>query len=150
MRILLGKSGFASSNERDHPGHRIFETLAPEIFCSSSEVRTPASTKPNMKATTMQLPVRLTKRIVLPRAGPLRPAGYPRFLAESWGRRSWYAFFRSLRAVLSRVLDRSAYDQISLGREVSVAFTSQGPVVYRYGRNRAVDASTTAEGNRKA
>ncbi|MBV8098837.1 MAG: hypothetical protein JOZ31_06745 [Verrucomicrobia bacterium] len=103
-----------------------------------------------MKATTVQSPVRLIKRILLPGAGAPRAAGYPTLLIESSGRRCWYAFFRSLRAALSRVLDSSAYDQISLGREVSVAFTSQGPVVYRYGRNNAVDVSATRERNLKA
>ena len=134
-----------------HSGRIEFsETFAPEIFCSSSEVRTRPSIKPNMKATTVQLPIRLIERILLPGSGPPRPARYPRPLIESRGHRYWYAFFRSLRAVLSRVLDRSAYDQISLGREISVAFTAQGPVVYRYGRNSAVDVSATGETNGKA
>jgi hypothetical protein len=102
-----------------------------------------------MKATTVQLPVRLTNHKLLSRAGPLR-AGYPSPLVEGNSRRSWYAFFRSLRAAISGMLDSSAYDQISLGREVSVAFTSQGPVIYRYGRNSAVAADVTGEANRKA
>jgi hypothetical protein len=145
-------NGMPASNDQEfHPGrNRISETSAPEIFCSPSEVRTRPKTKPNMKTTTVQLPVRLTKRILLPGSGPPQPAGYPRFLAESRGRRSWYAFFRCLRAVLSRVLDRSVYDQISLGREVSVVFTAQGPVIYRYGWNSAVDVSPTGETNGKA
>jgi len=103
-----------------------------------------------MKAITVKLPVRLTKRLLLPGAGPPRAGGHLRLLIESSGRRYWYAFFRSLRAAISGVLDSSAYDQISLGREVSVAFTSQGPVVYRYGRNSAADVSPTGERNRKA
>jgi hypothetical protein len=93
-----------------------------------------------MKAINIQLPARLIKAVLFRGAGPPRAAVRPRLLIEGSGRRSWYTFFRSLRAVLSGLLDRSAYDQTSLGREVSVAFTSQGPVVYRNGRNNAVDS----------
>ena len=50
--------------------------------------------------------------------------------------RDWYSFFRSIRIVLSGLVDRSAYQQISLEREISVVFTSQGPVVYRCGAKR--------------
>jgi hypothetical protein len=104
-----------------------------------------------MKAINVQLPVRLTKRVLLPGAGPPRAAEHPKFLIKGSGGRSWYAFFRSLRAVLSGVLDSTPYDQISSGREVSVVFTSQGPVIYRYGRNSAVDsAPATQETNRTA
>jgi len=121
-----------------------------KTFVARLRSETRAKTKPNMKATTVQLPVRLTKPILLPGSGPPQPARYPRPLIENRSHRYWYAFFRSLRAVLSRVLDRSAYDQISLGREVFVAFTAQGPVVYRYGWNSAVDVSATGEANGKA
>ena len=134
------------------PGRtRISETSAPEIFCSSSEAGTRPATKSTMKAINVQLPVRLTKRVFLPGAGPPRAAGYPKLLIKGNGGRGWYAFFRSLRAVLSGVLDSTPYDQISSGREVSVVFTSQGPVIYRYGRNSAVDsAPATQETNRTA
>jgi hypothetical protein len=104
-----------------------------------------------MKATNVQLPARLTKRILLLGAGPPRAQGHPRLLIAGGVPRSWYTFFRSLRAVLSGVLDSTPYDQISLGREVSVSFTSQGPVIYRFGRNSAADsASATRETNRTA
>ena len=132
-----------------HPCRIEFPKLwLPKSFVARLRSETRPATKSNMKATTVQLPVRLTKRIPLPGASPPRPGGHPRFLVESRGRRCWYAFFRSLRAVISQVLDSSAYYQISLGREVSVAFTPQGPVVYRYGRNSAAAASATEERNR--
>jgi hypothetical protein len=97
-----------------------------------------------MKAITVQLPARLIKRILFPGAGPPRALGYRALLIESAGRRCLFTFFRSLRAVLSGVLDSSPYNQVSLGREVSVAFTSQGPVVYRYGRNSPVGVKLPA------
>ena len=111
---------------------------------------TPPTTKTDMKAINVQLPVLLTKSILLARAGPARVVGHLRLLIESGGLQFGSAFFRSLRAVLSGVLDGSAYDQISLGREVFVAFTSQGPVVYRFGCNNAGDVSVTRETNARA
>ena len=109
-------------------------------FVARLRSETRSATKSTMKAINVQLPARLTKRILFPGAARPRPALRPRLIIEGSGRRCWYTFFRSLRAVLSGMLDSSAYDQISLGREVSVAFTSQGPVVYRYGRNSAIDS----------
>jgi hypothetical protein len=104
-----------------------------------------------MKATNVQLPARLAKRILFLGAGPPQAAGHAKLLVKGRGHRSWYTFFRSLRAILSGVLDSTPYDQISVGREVSVAFTSQGPVIYRYGRNSAVDSvPATRETNRTA
>jgi hypothetical protein len=104
-----------------------------------------------MKAINFRLSVPLANRILFRGAGPPRAAAHRTFLIEGIGRRYWYPFFRSLRAVLSGVLDSSAYDQISLGREVSVAFTSQGPVVYRYGKTSAAGSvSTTEAANRRA
>jgi len=105
-----------------------------------------------MKDTNVQLPARLTKRILLLGAGPPpRAKGHPRLLIAGGVPRSWYTFFRSLRAALSGALDSTPYDQISLGREVSVAFTAQGPVIYRFGRNSAADsAPATREANRTA
>jgi hypothetical protein len=91
-----------------------------------------------MKAITVQLPARLIKRILFPGAGPPRALGHRALLIEGASRRCLFTFFRSLRAVLSGGLDSSPYDQVSLGREVSVVFTSQGPVVFRYGRNSPV------------
>ena len=127
----------------------ISETLASGIVCSSSEIGALPARKSTMKAIHVQLPARLTKRILFPGASPPRAAGHPRLLIESGRRGYWYAFFRSLRAVLSGVLDSSAYDHISLRREVSVAFTSQGPVVYRCGRNSRVHPiPATRETNR--
>jgi len=122
----------------------------PKSFVAHLRSETRRPSKSNMKATTVQLPIRLTKRILLPGASPPRAGGHPKLVIESSGRRCWYAFFRSLRAVISGVLDSSGYEQISLGREVSVVFTSQGPVVYKYGRNSTVDASAAGERNLNA
>gem|GEM_PF-5512514 len=103
-----------------------------------------------MKTINIQLPTRLTKQIPFPGSGPPRGASLAKALFAGSGRRFWYAC-RSLRAALSGILDSSAYDHISLGREVSVAFTSQGPVVYRYGRYSLAEAvSAMRETDRKA
>src|ERR1700758_1223565 len=40
--------------------------------------------------------------------------------------------FRVVRAFLSGLADRSVFQDVSLGREVSVVFTSNGPLIYRW------------------
>ena len=122
----------------------ISETLAPEILCSSSEAEMRPGTKSKMKAINIQIPARLTKRVLFPGGGPPWVAGHPKLLIERNGRRCWYTFFRSLRTLLAGVLDCSAYDQVSLGREVSVAFTSPGPLIYRYVGNTAQKSGSVA------
>lgn len=147
------ENGWAPSNEQEYilPVSKFLKLWLLESFVARLKSGPRLTTKSTMKATNVQLSARLTNRRLFPGAGPPRPAAYPKLLIERSGRRCWYTFFRSLRAVLSGVLDSCAYDQISLGREVSVAFTSQGPVVYRFGRNSAVDpVSATRETNRTA
>ena len=39
--------------------------------------------------------------------------------------------FRTIRGFLSDCLDRSAFQHVSLGREVSIVFTASGPLIYR-------------------
>jgi hypothetical protein len=143
--------GLASEARSHDLASKFLKLWLLKSFVARLRSATRTATKSTMKAINVQLPARLIKRILFSGAAPPRVAKHPRLLIEGGGRRSWYPFFRSLRAVLSGVLDSSAYDQISLGREVSVAFTSQGPVVYRYGRNSAVDSvSATREPNRKS
>jgi hypothetical protein len=45
--------------------------------------------------------------------------------------RSAHGFFRAVRVFLSGLVDRSAFQEVSLGREVSIIFTSSGPLIYR-------------------
>ena len=54
-------------------------------------------------------------------------------IADEEGRRhrNWSSFSVAVRAFLSGLLDDSAYQEVSLGREISVIFTSNGPLVYR-------------------
>jgi len=43
--------------------------------------------------------------------------------------RSTQGFFRAVRVFLSGLVDRSAFQKVSLGREVSSIFTSMGPII---------------------
>ena len=49
--------------------------------------------------------------------------------------RSAHSFFRAVRVFLSGLIDSSAFHNDSLGREVSVVFTSTGPLIYRWESN---------------
>ena len=49
--------------------------------------------------------------------------------------RNWSNFSVAIRTLESRLIDDSAYRDVSLGREISVIFTSNGPVVYRLETN---------------
>jgi hypothetical protein len=59
-------------------------------------------------------------------------------------RRTAHSFFRASRTVLSGSIDSSAFQEISLGREVSMIFTSNGPLVYRLEGNRGNDEEPRA------
>ncbi|MBV8815758.1 MAG: hypothetical protein JO271_14810 [Verrucomicrobia bacterium] len=78
-----------------------------------------------MKTISVQLPARVLKRAFSPsltRCGPrlnLLLEGIRLFL------------FGTVRDVFSGLIDDSAYQQVALGREISVVFTTQGPLVYR-------------------
>jgi hypothetical protein len=52
--------------------------------------------------------------------------------------RYWSSFSVAIRAFLSGLIDDSAYQHVSLGREIFVIFTSNGPLVYRAERNNDV------------
>jgi hypothetical protein len=60
------------------------------------------------------------------------------------------SFIRAVRVFLSGPVGSSAFQEVSLGREVSVVFTSNGPLIYRWegnnsnnGRPRTVNAYQT-------
>ncbi|HET9374934.1 MAG TPA: hypothetical protein VFO40_08170 [Chthoniobacterales bacterium] len=63
----------------------------------------------------------------------LFPSSAISVITEEEGRthRNWSSFFAALRAFVSRLVDDSAYRGVCLGREISVIFTSNGPLVYR-------------------
>jgi hypothetical protein len=46
--------------------------------------------------------------------------------------RSAHSFFRTVRVVLSGWIDSSAFQDVSSGREVSIIFTSNGPLICRW------------------
>ena len=50
---------------------------------------------------------------------------------DSWTHRSWKVF-GTIRAFYFEWLDASPYYHVSLGREVSIVLTSNGPLVYRW------------------
>jgi len=53
---------------------------------------------------------------------------------DSWTHHSWKVF-GTIRAFYSQWLDASPYHHVSLGREVSIVLTSNGPLVYRWESN---------------
>jgi hypothetical protein len=65
--------------------------------------------------------------------------------------RCWSSFFIAVRAFVSGLIDDSAYQQVSLGREIFVIFTSNGPLVYRPETNiNAAEKSNNAVQNEPA
>jgi hypothetical protein len=64
------------------------------------------------------------------RPGPVAPS----IILDKGGRLSHRTdrFFRVARVFLSGLIDGSAFHNDSLGREVSVLFTSNGPLIYRW------------------
>jgi hypothetical protein len=52
--------------------------------------------------------------------------------------RYWSSFLVAVRAFVSGLIDDSAYQHVSLGREIFVIFTLNGPLVYRAERNNDV------------
>jgi hypothetical protein len=53
-------------------------------------------------------------------------------------------FFRGVRSLFSGLLDNSAFQEVSLGREISVIFTTNAPLVYRCRADNASDGLTPA------
>ena len=60
-----------------------------------------------------------------------------------WVGRKAHRCFRGVRFLFSGLLDDSAFQQVSLGREVSVVFTTNGPLVYRCRADKSADGPTT-------
>jgi hypothetical protein len=50
--------------------------------------------------------------------------------------RSAHSFFRSIRIFLSDSIDSSPFQEVSLGREASIIFSSNTPLVYRWEETR--------------
>ena len=67
----------------------------------------------------------------------LRGPTAPSVILDKGGRLSHSAhrFFRVARVFLSGLIDSCAFHNHSLGRKVSVLFTSTGPVIYRWESN---------------
>jgi hypothetical protein len=57
---------------------------------------------------------------------------------ESRTHRNWSSFSVAVRAFVSSLVDDSAFQDVSLGREISIIFTSNGPLVYRPETNNDV------------
>ena len=49
-----------------------------------------------------------------------------------------HSFFGVVRVFLSGLVDSSAFHEVSLGREVSIGLTSNGPLVYRWEANKCL------------
>ena len=60
------------------------------------------------------------------------------FVETDRGREHPRSFLANLRTFLFGLVDRSAFQDVSLGREISVVFTSNGPLVYRRQTNNDV------------
>ena len=45
------------------------------------------------------------------------------------------SFFTAVRVFLTNLADKSAFQELSSGREVSIIFTSNGPLIYRWESN---------------
>jgi hypothetical protein len=62
---------------------------------------------------------------------------------ESGAQRNWSSFFVALRVLVSRLIDDSAYRDVSVGREISVIFTLNGPLIYRHKTSNDVRNEST-------
>jgi hypothetical protein len=111
--------------------HRFSETLFSRILCRGLRAGIPATKlKVGMEAISIELPAGIAKPIS---AGCPRTSVDPKLLIKRCRERCWCRLFRFVQAILNGLVDSSPYQQASLGREISVAFTSQGPVLYRHG-----------------
>ena len=126
-----GTSIFLVDHTCPSGSHGFSETFFSRILCralgAGISVNKP---KVAMKAVSIELPAGLAKPIS---AGCRRISLRPTPLIQRRRERFWYRLFRSIQVRLSGLLDCSSYQQVSLGREIAVAFTSQGPVLYRPG-----------------
>ena len=77
----------------------------------------------------------------------VRPCGAaPSIILDEGHRltRSAHGFFRAVRVFLSGLVDTSAFQEVSLGREISISFTSNGPLIYRWEANNGKPAGRLA------
>lgn len=56
--------------------------------------------------------------------------------------RSVHSFFHAVRVFLSGLVDSSAFQEVCFGREVSIVFTSNGPLIYRWEANNGEQRET--------
>jgi hypothetical protein len=63
--------------------------------------------------------------------------------------RSRPGFIGAIRAIIRGLVDDSAFQDASLGREISVIFTSNGPLIYRHQANNAADLGSASFPNEK-
>ena len=61
-----------------------------------------------------------------------RGAAASNILDEGHRHSGLHRFFRAVRVSLSGPIDSSAFQEDSLNREVSIIFTSSGPLLYRW------------------
>jgi hypothetical protein len=59
------------------------------------------------------------------------------------------SFLRAVRAFLSRPVDGFAFQAVSLGQQVSIIFTSNGPLIYRWELNNRGNGRSAAIGGQK-
>jgi hypothetical protein len=52
-------------------------------------------------------------------------------------RRTAHSFFRAVRVLLSGPVHSCAIQEVSSGREISIVFTSNGPLIYRWEENNS-------------
>jgi hypothetical protein len=102
-----------------------------------------------MKALSIQLPAKIFKRARGP--GPIHCGPIPTLLVK--GIRLCHnlsSALQRIRVVLSALTGNAAYQHVSLGREISIVFTAQGPLVYRCRSNHAGDSASadSPEANR--
>jgi hypothetical protein len=94
-----------------------------------------------MKAISIQLPATIFKRARGP--SPIHCGPIPTLLVK--GIRLYHnlsSSFQRIRVVLSGLTDNSAYQHVSLGREISTVFTAQGPLIYRCQSDHARDSAS--------
>jgi hypothetical protein len=130
-------SGTCRTKHRTPNAERRGETLRSKTFFKGmSRYR---DSKTIMKTFSTQLPARVLKRAPSPsltRGGP-----GPNLLLEGI-RLFLFDAVQNLRAVFCGLIDDSAYQQVALGREISVVFTTQGPLVYRCRAKHAWDSAS--------
>jgi hypothetical protein len=90
-----------------------------------------------MKATSIPPPASICASASAADAVPHCGASTPIILDEGHRLvRTAQSFFRAVRIFLSDMMDSSAFHEISSDREISIIFTSNGPLIYRWKSNK--------------